>query len=121
MDNYGASEEKVAQYNDAQLSIIRLNELWIECYQCMNAGKLNSWKFTLDKIRLEIYHDIARRKNAKVLIKEDDRLMMDIVRASKISRSALYHALQKRHENLKVLQDIAGKAGSYRYSDEEGL
>lgn len=101
----------VSKYNDAQLSMLRLNDMWIACRSYMTSGKLFRWKRELDSVWLELYIDVERQPNANELKKENFELMKNIAEAK--SRSQLYFALYKRHEFLRGLQDIAGKAGVY--------
>ena len=109
---------QLSQYNDAGLSIMRLHEHWQRCSQYMRTGKLSFWKFELDQIRLELYHDITRQPNYQMLLDKDDAFRRIITQSAKKSRPAYYTALMRRHEFLRQLQDKAGKAGVYKDKDE---
>ena len=113
----GENDVKLSEYNDASLSILRLHETWIIAETFANSGNLYGWKYRLDSVWRELYVDVLRSKNKENIIKRNNELMKLISKAK--TRATLYFALHKRHEFLREVQDLAGKAG--KYSDEDGL
>lgn len=111
--------KQVSKYNDAGLSISRLHENWLRCNTFIRRGSFKQWQYELDMIWLELFPDINRQPNKSELIKSNENLRKKIAVAK--TRASLFHALMKRHENLRSLQDVAGKAGVYRDEDEEGF
>lgn len=124
MPYYNKSNEQeeanqISKYNDAGLSIQRLHDMWIACKHYIRTGRLHSWKTELDNIWLELYPDILRQKNSTETIKTNLRYMEKIAMSKK--RTELFFNIFKRHEFLRGLQDLAGKAGIYVDENEEGF
>jgi hypothetical protein len=113
----GENDVKLSEYNDASLSILRLHETWIAIENFANSGNLYGWKYKLDSVWRELYVDVLRNPKKEEVIKKNNTLMNSISKAK--TRATLYFALHKRHEFLREVQDLAGKAG--KYSDEDGL
>lgn len=111
--------KQISKYNDANFSILRLNEMWMSCRQSINNGNLLAWKTELDNIWLELYNDTQRNKDTKELLERNTKFKTEIARSR--NRTALFNALIKRHEFLRQLQDMSGKAGLYIDEDEQGF
>lgn len=113
---------QISKYNDAVFSIMRLNDSWRECEHYANSGQLKKWKFKLDTIWRELIIDVgkiakSKPKDAKKLIENNLILIKKI--ANSQSPTELYFNLNTRHEFLRKLQDLSGKAGVYVDEDEE--
>lgn len=122
MEEQEENISQISQYNDAGFSISRLNNHWIEAEWFANKGKLIRWKYKLDSIWRELYTDVLRMKKKKdgsfkKTIEKNKELLGKIAQAKKSYE--LYFTLNKRHEFLRGLQDLAGKAGVYVDEDEE--
>lgn len=102
---------EVAQYNEASLAILRLNDSWIKCNEFRRHGMLQKWKFELDIIWDEIYSSVKRHRNSNAWLLKNKKLKEKIARA--INRTSLYNALQARHEFIKDVQDGVGKGTKY--------
>ncbi len=124
MEEFEESNAQISKYNDAGYSISRLNEHWIQAERYANAGLLTKWKFKLDSLWRELFPDLMRikatddKKCGKLIIK-NTKLMISIAKAKK--QNELYFYLNKRHEFLRELQDLAGKAGVYVDENDEGF
>ncbi len=103
--------KETSKFNDAGLSISRLNDSWILCKAFIRRGKFKAWKSELDLIWLELYPDIMRKEDSKDFIKRNRKFMIDIAKSKK--RSELFFNTMARHEFLREVQDLAGKAGQY--------
>ena len=110
---------QTSTYNEAGFSISRLHNYWVKCEYFAQRNLLVKWKFLLDSIWRELYHDVERSPNKEALKKENEKLMKRI--AFSKSKTQLYFNIQKRHEFLKKVQDSAGKGGSYRDESDEAF
>ena len=126
MDNNNQEPQSAefSKYNDAGLSISRLHEHWLQAEHYANSGKLIKWKFKLDSIWRELFPDILRikknnEKEFDEIIKNNKTFKEKIAYSKK--QTELYYNLEKRHEFLRMIQDLAGKAGVYVDEDEEGF
>ena len=61
---------EVSKYNDAELSISRLHNIWLACRYFRKSGNLASWQNELDIAFDELYHDVLRHPNKKKLIEK---------------------------------------------------
>ena len=115
---------QISKYNDAGLSILRLNEYYTTAEAHANSGRLHAWKFMLDTIWRELFPDVIRLKKNKPkdyteLLIRNKKLLILISQAT--NKTKLYFALSTRHEFLREVQDRAGKAGVYVDEDDAGL
>jgi hypothetical protein len=110
------SSSEVSEYNDAKLSIARLHNQWIKAEYHASKGDLKNWKFILDSIWRELSPDVLRKFGANSKHQKQNLSSMGKVAKSE-SRNQLYFNLNQRHEFLRHIQDIIGKAG--RYVDED--
>ena len=118
-EQFGEENNQISRFNDAGFSIQRLNQIWVMCRHYIKHGKLSSWKVELDNVWLELYPDIARQSNSDDLKKQNVKLQISISKS--VSKNAMYFNLMRRHEFLRGLQDVAGKAGVYVDENEEGF
>lgn len=120
---YNSEEDKqISKYNDANLSISRLNESWNLCKIYIRRGKFNSWKTELDNIWMELYPDVIRQDQGENLIKKNKLLMITIAKTILTKqKNKIFFALMQRHCFLREVQDKAGKAGVYIDENEEGF
>ncbi len=110
---------EISQYNEAQLQIMRLNELWLKAEYYAKKGMLSQWKFVLDAIYRELHADVRRKDNSKG-IEQEDQLLRRKIAMSKI-KYQIYINLNLRHYFLKELQDTCGKGGRYMDVDTESF
>lgn len=108
-EEYSSSES--SKYNEASLQIIRLHELWLRAELYAKRGSLIQWKFVLDSIWRELYTDILKISNSEDKISEDSKIKLAIAKCK--SKSILYQLLNKRHEQLKQIQEESGKGSIY--------
>lgn len=118
MEEYAEKTNQISKYNEANLQIMRLNQNWLKAEFYANHGQLIKWKFILDTIWRELYADILRKKDDD-LIKKNKKLKGLISKAK--TKVDLYNALNDRHENLKEIQDAAGKGAIYYDADNEDM
>jgi len=119
MENTNEDIGQVSKYNDAGLSISRLNDSWILCKQYIRRGNFRMWKIELDNIWLELVTDVIRSNNKEKLFKRNNLLMENIAKSK--NRNGLFFNLMARHCFLREVQDIAGKAGVYIDEDDEAF
>ncbi len=113
--------DKTSKYNEAQLQILRLNNLWqrIEEVVKNQSCDLQSWKFYLDSIWRELFADVNGRKDRELFIQKNDLYKKTISKAK--DENQLYKFLNLRHQFLKVLQDKVGKGGAYQDENAEDM
>lgn len=119
MEQPDIENTQTSTYNEAGFSISRLHNYWVKCEYYAQRNLLTKWKFLLDSIWRELYHDVERLNNTVKIKKENEELMKSI--AFSKSRTQLYFNIQKRHEFLKKVQDSSGKGGSYRDESDEAF
>jgi len=122
-------DREVSTYNEANLQIIRLHQLWESAESKASSGQLLKWAWILDGIWRELYADVLRHDKTDDLVKECNNLNKLIAvampRNDKNTKTvnpyanALYAILNKKHQFLKSLQDKANKGGSYESATEE--
>ena len=112
-DNQFTSQKVlVSQYNEAGFQIARLNVLWMSCNNFCRVGRLDSWKWTLDRIWIELSPDANKKDESK---KKKGKKYFDEVKelnekvAETKNRAGLYNALQEKEIFLRILQDDVGK------------
>ncbi len=110
---------QISRYNEAGMQIMRLHDLWLKAELYSNRGLLIKWKFILDSVWRELYPDIKRKDNTKNYIKDNNKLKENISECKTIS--ALYSALDERHQFLKEIQDSVGKGAMYMDADSDEL
>lgn len=107
--SFDDTKKLVSVYNEAQMQIDRLDEIWRNCHRYVRAGNLISYKWELDRAWIELSED-ARKINDKYknLVEKYNEAI------SKCNNSnQLYQLLQKKEIFLKGLQEASGK-GSKR-------
>jgi len=122
-------EKEVSTYNEANLQIMRLHQLWESAESKASSGQLLRWAWVLDGIWRELYADVLRSAEMKELKKEYEQLNkligIAMPRNDKNKQTvnpyanSLYGILNKKHQFLKSLQDKANKGGSYESATEE--
>lgn len=108
MENFDDSKKLVSVYNEAQLQIMRLNNIWTKCHNYASKGDLTSYKWELDRAWIELSPD-ANKLNEKKYFKINDEINKAI--ASSKNSNSLYMLLQRKEIFLKLLQEDAGKGG----------
>ena len=61
MENFNDSKKLVSVYNEAQLQILRLNNIWIKCHEAVKNGNLISYKWQLDRAWIELTADAQKQ------------------------------------------------------------
>lgn len=117
--DFDEDTKQISKYNDAFLSISRLNESWLRCNRFMKTGNFQSWKFELDIIWLELFPDILRQSDKQMLFKKNDEQRVLLSKSK--NKEQLFFRLMKRHEFMRMIQDKAGKGGVYVDENEEGF
>ena len=107
---------QISKFNDAQLSIARLNDSWVLCKRMIRNGNLTAWKIELDNIWFELFPDVLRSQDKDKFLDTNKKLRINISKSK--NRNELYFYLCRKHEFLRGLQDEAGKGGSYQEEDE---
>ena len=108
MEKFDDSKKYVSVYNEAQLQIDRLDEIWRQCHRYSRRGELNNYKWELDRAWIELSAD-AKKLNAEYYIKALDKINNTISVAQ--TPNQLYKALQIKEIFLRQLQEDAGKGG----------
>lgn len=108
MADFDDSKKLVSVYNEAQLQIMRLNNIWTKCHNYAQSGNLSSYKWQLDRAWIELSAD-AKQVDEKYYFKAIDIINSTIAK-SKTDQS-LYNLLIKKEIFLKSLQEAAGKGG----------
>jgi hypothetical protein len=115
------SESESSIFNEAGFQINRLHNAWMNCKRYRTQGDLLSWRWELESIWSELYVDAIRASKDN----EEDILLGMRTIDKLINRSAqtnnntvLYNLLDKKEKRLRLLQDQAGKGGSYSEGQE---
>lgn len=116
MDDFKDSNKLVSVYNEAGLQIMRLNNLWIDCHDCVKDGDLVKYKWKLDRAWIELSADAV--KLDKKYYFEAIKMFNDAISKSK-NNDSLYQLLQKKEIFLKELQEEAGKGSKRKEKDSE--
>ena len=110
MDEFDDSKKLVSVYNEAQLQIMRLNNIWTKCHNYAQSGNLSAYKWQLDRAWIELSAD-AVKINKKHYFDAIDMINAAIAKSK--NNQSLYNLLIKKEIFLKSLQEEAGK-GSKR-------
>ncbi len=105
-----------SQYNEAAFQIARLNNLWSLCNSYARIGRLQSWKWVLDRIWIELSADAKEKDKNKYFDGIKDRNAT--IGKAKDSQG-LYNALQEKEIFLRCLQEDVGKGGKKSEGFEE--
>ena len=108
MENFNDSKKLVSVSNEAQLQILRLNNIWIKCHESVKNGDLTSYKWHLDRAWIELTAD-AQKKDKDLYFKAMKKINKYIARAN--NPDNLYNLLQNKEIFLKCLQEDVGKGG----------
>jgi hypothetical protein len=107
----GEEQEKTSKYNEAVNQIIRLNNIWVDCRRFREGGLLEKYKWVLDSAEVELTIDIKKEHRKK--LKELN---------SKIEKALgrkLYLFLIRKEKLLRLIQEKAGKGGTYIDPEED--
>lgn len=106
-----------SRYNEALLNIERLHHLWVRIEKLMYEPEefqghyLRKWHSLLDSVWRELRADVERQPDKENLIERNNEFRKQFVKSK--THGEKYNVLNARHEFLKILQDKAGKGGSY--------
>lgn len=115
MDDFSDKKERLSDFNEAGYQIARLNYLWNDCNNNSSSGKLNAYKWNLDRIWVELSAD-ASEKDEEYYFPAIQVYNNAISKAK--SNSTLYKMLEKKEIFLRKLQESVGKGG--KKSDQGG-
>lgn len=118
MGEFNDEKKLVSQYNEAQLQILRLNTLWVECHAACKAGNLTRYKWLLDRSWIELSADAASSQKKKYYF--DSITVLNKAVANSKNKDHLYDILQKKEIFLKFLQEGVGK-GAKRKEEDSGF
>lgn len=110
MPDFDDKKRLISVYNEAQLQIMRLNNIWMKCHNYAQNGNLSSYKWQLDRAWVELSVD-AKQIDKDLYFKAIELLNSKIAGAE--NKNSLYKLLEKKEMFLKDLQELAGK-GSKR-------
>ena len=108
MENFDDKKKLVSVYNEAQLQIMRLNNIWVKCHNHRQKGDLVNYKWELDGAWIELSTD-AKQTNPDFYFPAIEKINLSISKTK--NPDILYHLLQKKEMLLKQLQEDAGKGG----------
>ena len=108
MADFDDSKKLVSVYNEAQLQIMRLNNIWTKCHNYAQSGNLSAYKWQLDRAWIELSAD-AEKKDKEYYFKAID-IINSVIAKSK-SNHSLYNLLIRKEIFLKLLQEEVGKGG----------
>lgn len=114
MEKFNDKQTYVSEFNEASLQIQRLHNLWLKCNAFSQAGRLEEWKWVLDRVWIELSAD-AEDKH-----KTENKLLNKIISLSK-NPTRLYNALQRKEIFLRGLQESAGKGSKKKKQYEQIL
>jgi len=105
----GFNDNKIAlsDYNEANLQILRLHDLWNDCNRFSRNGNYDKWRFTLDRIWIELSADAEKRNWDKYY--KQHQAFNALLRKNQKHKIKYYFLLNRVEEFLKKLQDDVGK------------
>ena len=103
-----------SKYNSALAQLYRLNDLWSQCHTYAFKGDFKGYKFTLDRIWVELgpeatSEQIKNKKNYGVLISQLFKENAGTLNSSKEVRNKLYGVLQAYEIFLRKVLNAQGK------------
>ena len=107
-DDFDDSKKLVSVYNEAQLQIMRLNNIWTKCHNYAQTGNLDAYKWQLDRAWIELSAD-ADKLNKTFYFNAVDKINSFIAKSK--NDNSLYNLLIKKEIFLKGLQEGCGKGG----------
>ena len=110
MADFDDSKRLVSVYNEAQLQIMRLNNIWTKCHNYAQHGNLSAYKWQLDRAWIELSAD-AEKLNKKYYFDAIELINSSIAKSK--NNDSLYNLLIRKEIFLKLLQEECGK-GSKR-------
>jgi len=106
---------ETSKYNEAQLQIGRLHNLWVDFKRYFRENDFYHVDKTLENIWIELYPD-AKRKNEKLYFNCINKINDTIKEAR--DNTFLLGVLKIKATFLKSLQDSVGKGGIYEDTTE---
>ncbi len=105
-----SNDEKIkkSNFNEASFQIVRLNYLWVLCNESSSNGKLNTYKWALDRVWMELSSDAYDVNEKKY--RNGMRIFNTAISKAK-NKSILYAVLQEKEIFLRRLQEKVGKGG----------
>ncbi len=106
-------KESLSDLNEASFQIQRLHNLWLDCCRYSREGNYHMWKWTLDRVWIELSPDAKKKdSNEKTKFCKDVLLHDKRIELAR-TNDQRYYALKMKEEFLRKLQDDVGK-GSKR-------
>ena len=110
------AKNEVSAFNSAFLEMQRLHQLWQDCNLYASAGKLEQWRWKLDRVWIEMSGKAAR-KNKKHYFDINNQYN-EAIKNAKHDKQELYDALQNKEIFLRTLADELGLGIKWKDLDE---
>ncbi|UCD21007.1 MAG: hypothetical protein JSW08_00450 [archaeon] len=114
-------ERTTSEFNEAQLQIYRLHNIWLECRVARSIGDLVKYKWKLLDAEVELWNDAKRvdKQQKTTYVKKLNELNEEI-NPSKTEEDLkkIFNKLIDKEKVLRALQDAAGKGAKYTVQDE---
>jgi hypothetical protein len=118
-------ETKTSEFNEAQLQILRLHNIWLASRNYRESGKMVEWKWALVSVEVELNNDAIRldkqKKTAWVNNIEEVNKEIDAIDIAKTEMDfrLLFKSLLKKEKLLKQLQEAAGKGTKLKFEEDK--
>ena len=121
-------ETKTSQYNAANLQILNLHDIWINCRKYRKAGQYALYRWELDSAEVELNADAVRldKDNRKdkndswtTKIEEINKQIQNSISSKDIEE--VYKNMKEKEKLLKLLQESSGKGSKLKIDDDEGM
>lgn len=104
VDDSFDKKKAVSEFNEASYQILRLHNLWTNCNSYSTRGMLIEWKWTLDRVWIELSADSDKKKGHAEKIR-----LLNLKIAELKNPVELYDGLQEKEIFLRALQEEVGK------------
>lgn len=133
-DQEGSEDNKSSVYNEANLQINRLHNLWLNAEAASYKRNHSGWNSLLNACERELFADIEKLDDSKEIKKKLADLKSKYFKGMKEIKigsmgmplkgsniSPCMNALDLRHKVLKDVQERSGKGGIYRETDTDDM
>jgi hypothetical protein len=146
MDNETSEEENqgTSKYNSAVAQLYRLDTLWLQAHQYSQIGDFKRYRFTLDRVWIELASDTSKKqketkskyenklmevnsikipffKEGDIHSDEWDKKKKEIKQAITKKKNLQYQWLQRYEIFLRKVLNSQGKGSAYRNTSEESI
>jgi predicted RNase H-like nuclease (RuvC/YqgF family) len=116
--------EKISEYNQAGLQILRLHNAWTSCSLHRKHGNLLAYKWELEDIEMELSADISRldedkRNNFKFGEKIEELNFRILFHELKKNLLKYYSTLSTKEKLLRYIMEKSGKGSKLKHADED--